>query len=609
MLSKAINPSPRATNARQKVTASCDQAMQWVPDAFDSWLDRKFTCQEQLVAAITGGGHGRKITTSGSFSGVGSPEIADDCFGNCSRLWLESIGLPKDKADKALSFEHMWAIEWDKSCTTELQIGFPGMCVFSNILEFAPPRLHAAVGLGSSTSWPPAKLRKVLPTCEVRSTAYCTTHKKMCVATSCHKHVAGSPCTDASSFGDGLQFEGKQAKFFYIWIAMRRKLREPLVIHENVPQFGDAELRSLLGDLYCICRITTCPTKLGWCSRRPRQFCILILKAWVYQTLAPLEVHRSPQAVHAHLQLEDCFLSGFVRKCGFQFQEYMIGDPEQIEHDCRWAASRKSVVERHSDAKNNISFSRDRKDGFLAALSLPERKRVCIFTRMFGAHAAFDLSQSEKRPLRSSKGNLPTVLKNVGLLYVPKAAGAADEEGRWFIPQELFTSMGYPITQHHVELLGGTRCAFSNGVTAPQQRSHRSMSNQCGNAMNINAIGAVQVICLLQLPQLGSIVDVSKATVIAKSFIGSLMDARAVAADHQSGSDLELDAQSLMRATAPQTHALPLACLTGHRSSHVSMAPKDGQHKKVSKVHCKHKKFDDAVSSTARRPFARLGKR
>jgi len=507
-----LRPSPAGADPLPAVH-STDTAMAWAVHGMNRIIQKHISSPEKLMAVLTN----RHLTTSGSFSGVASPEIADDMLVASAQTFLASQGmLAAEVQSTAISFEHMWAIEWDSKCAAELRAQYPNMCVFSNILDFTPARLRHCVGLDGGKELPAQVIKPLLTHCTPKRSAWCQTHSGYCCIRVCHKHVAGSPCTDASSYGDGLMFNGSQSKYFYLWCAMRRQLREPLVVHENVPRFGIAELDDVLGDLYIIIRIPLCPTQLGWRGRRPRQFCVMILKAWVYSASAGTNIPPPPRTssmVVEHLALEECIRHIFFRTARFDYVEYMNAGEAAVVADRAWAASRKSVIARHAQTaeavRANAEFASDDALGFFAALTLVERHRAVDFESRFGAHVAFDLSKSDKLPLKASNDNLPTLLKSVGLLFVTDAPydfpSLGSGQGRWFIPQELLTSMGFPISRQHQQVTG-VSCQFSEGHRAPPSRTHRSVSNQAGNAIHINAIGAVQMVCLLQLGGLGATV-------------------------------------------------------------------------------------------------------
>ena len=62
-------------------------------------------------------------------------------------------------------------------------------------------------------------------------------------------------------------------------------LREKVWVHENVVLFGEAEMVSILGDLYICVRVVLDCSRLGWAIDRNRQFIIGISKEWIYPLL------------------------------------------------------------------------------------------------------------------------------------------------------------------------------------------------------------------------------------------------------------------------------------------------------------------------------------
>eukprot|EP00969_Alexandrium_andersonii_P097670 4312394-Alexandrium_andersonii.AAC.1 len=68
-------------------------------------------------------------------------------------------------------------------------------------------------------------------------TAWCVRCGAYCKAIQAHKHTAGSPCTDHSSFGKREAMAGKQAKVFVAWTMQRRQIREP-IWGGNLKQFA-----------------------------------------------------------------------------------------------------------------------------------------------------------------------------------------------------------------------------------------------------------------------------------------------------------------------------------------------------------------------------------
>ena len=61
---------------------------------------------------------------------------------------------------------------------------------------------------------------------------------------------------------------------------MRRKLKERVIILENVVRYGSEEIRMHLGDLYIVIRAEGNTNTMGWSIDRLRQLLLLILKVW-----------------------------------------------------------------------------------------------------------------------------------------------------------------------------------------------------------------------------------------------------------------------------------------------------------------------------------------
>ena len=92
-----------------------------------------------------------------------------------------------------------------------------------------------------------------------------------------------------------------------------------------------------------------------------------------------------------------------------------------------------------------------------------------------------------------------TIMRNVGLVWVTSAQ-------RWYVPEELFVSMGFPVTSEAIAACG-VDCQFSR--TRPSEdvsslRSRRSSVQQVGNGMHVNVIGSVLATISLYFPEAGS---------------------------------------------------------------------------------------------------------
>ena len=206
--------------------------------------------------------HGRVWRVSSACSGVGTEVVAARMISYAYQKMLDNNGQDL----RAVHFEHTWAVEKNKAAQEELLCLRPNDCLFENLLDFLPPHLRRMM-----ETMPSSQQREVLSTAKLQSSAWCINHGKHCPATTCHIHVAGTPCTDHSKLGKNSQFQGEQATTFWVWCAQRRMLKEPLVIHENVLEFGVEELEKILGDIYVWVRIVVNPIDEGYASVRLRQ--------------------------------------------------------------------------------------------------------------------------------------------------------------------------------------------------------------------------------------------------------------------------------------------------------------------------------------------------
>ena len=86
-------------------------------------------------------------------------------------------------------------------------------------------------------------------------------------------HLAGSPCVDYSEMGNGEGVAGHTIAYFLTWAAIRRKVQEPVIIHECVREFCEWLLLDEL-PMYFIDYIVLSPSDLGWPIARQRSWCV-----------------------------------------------------------------------------------------------------------------------------------------------------------------------------------------------------------------------------------------------------------------------------------------------------------------------------------------------
>ena len=116
-------------------------------------------------------------------------------------------------------------------------------------------------------------------------------------------------------------------------------------------------------------------------------------------------------------------------------------------------------------------------------------------------------------------GALHTIIRNNGLIWIPAPWN------RWMCPSEIMTSMGFPISDEAVKAASGVTCQFSRATStsiAHPLRTRRSVTNQAGNAMHVNAIGCVIACATILEPNLGTRAQSSSA---AQQSFGKMLHA------------------------------------------------------------------------------------
>ena len=181
------------------------------------WVDRglsraaRATGPRVLHDILTNSG---EIIISGAFEGVKTACIAAAFITKGCERWLDQ------PTGHAPTFKSIWSLEWNRSCQHEISAWDKHMtddsCCFGDILDFTPKKYRKLVGLDGGKELHSKKMGEKLCKCHVKTHEWCHVHSKMCRIKSADIHVAGSPCTDHSTFGCGKKFKGHKAKFFYI---------------------------------------------------------------------------------------------------------------------------------------------------------------------------------------------------------------------------------------------------------------------------------------------------------------------------------------------------------------------------------------------------------
>ena len=187
------------------IAVSClDDCFGWCEDALNKIIKFEILPDGGLDALTSS----EELCTSTAFSGIGSSETADDIITNAT---ITAAGRP------LLKNCPLWAVEKDKKCLEELLV-LPSTPrhIFTDIFDFVPKKHRTKFGMsltptvGQTVAAPAQTLRKMISAGDIRmeTSAWCARCGSVCEVRESFKHAAGSPCTDLSTFGKRLLFEG-----------------------------------------------------------------------------------------------------------------------------------------------------------------------------------------------------------------------------------------------------------------------------------------------------------------------------------------------------------------------------------------------------------------
>ena len=532
---------------------SLEESFAWARHAYQRMHMALSERGESLLPLVTQ----RVVHTSSAFSGVGGSENADAIVAAAANSYVQQHCPTKPM--QPICFRPLYAVEVNSQCQRELMAlnSHGPECLFADMADFCPNELREKVGLaGGPATLPIEEQRRVLCGCCPRSHAWCLKHKTMCALQRAHVHKAGSHCTMHSSMGKRQAFEGNQIVYFWIWVAMRRFLKEPVVLHENVVSFGIEVFEAELGDLYVCIRCVHNVSDLGHAVERVRQIVVLLLKVMIYPALRDPRINTTlrpvlttntsyraatttqtsgskmstttsiaasttparvaqdaglpatTQSAQQALKLQADFASCFFRRARFTLGAYLIATPEEFEEELRWARSRPGVKRRHS---TGCEFE-DPIDSPLAALTANERRFWHQYTLKYPGETGDVTQNPSYRAMKSNNGKLNTLIANVGFVVLPESVSPTQ---RWLTAQELLTCQGYPISlECQAAAAGGVgqvTTQFSRGHPAPAGRTTKSQRKQAGNAMHLNHIGAWAQLLCAKLPSLGLSTDATEA--------------------------------------------------------------------------------------------------
>ena len=260
----------------QRVETVHDSFM-WGRDAFTKLLDGNIMNWDQLLFCMTD----RKLLMSDSYSGICANVTADSYIKNAAGSFVagRDATLFKDSVD-AIEFDHLYSVEIKAKNRAEIIAHPDGPdCVFTNLLDFCEKRHRRACGLDGGKELRADELEALLPRSSVILDGFCERHNRICRMKSADGHTAGHTCVDHSAMGRHAGKMGKHMKVFFIFVALRRRLKEKVLWLENVLSFGITTIEKHLGDLYFMVRVETSPLSLGWQVERKRQIVVCFLKA------------------------------------------------------------------------------------------------------------------------------------------------------------------------------------------------------------------------------------------------------------------------------------------------------------------------------------------
>ena len=122
------------------------------------------------------------------------------------------------------------------------------------------------------------------------------------------------------------------------------------------------------------------------------------------------------------------------------------------------------------------------------------RKHLHASEKMMPYEACDTNHNPLKRCAYSSKGNLVTLISNIGVIFAPAEQGSDEsDEGRRFLPTELWTAQGFPVSESCIRAASGTVTQFSRGSAAPGCRTLNEQMKQVGNGVHMLFVGAFNV--------------------------------------------------------------------------------------------------------------------
>ncbi|CAK0797467.1 unnamed protein product, partial [Prorocentrum cordatum] len=402
---------------------------------------------------------------STAFSGIDAPGTAYSLMGQAVADLIkakcgESIPVPRAS--------HIHAIEYDAACKAELMAAPHGpQCLFSNIVEFGADAIQPwllSVGKAARHNSKNSKTNQnaavggvgvydalcptVLAGFAVKNAAHCCVHGRTCFLKSAHAHIAGTPCTDESKMGHQMGgLDGNTTLYFLIWVGLRIRLQEPVIVQENVKGFSTGFLTHLLGKWYDVEDVVLQSTSYGFPAMRTRKFVVLTHKFKVAATRCSLT----------------SFTRALERTTSLTWKAFFVDDADSLKDELRWALARKLKQDRNLSkseqaAELDVAMAR-----FDAGASETFEKLLLAFevgtlseyrARYGGKPWSLHQNPATGRSHAGSRTALPCLIRNSSLIWGDDVAGGMN---RWLTPRELLASQGFPT---FAWMYGADQCSF-----------------------------------------------------------------------------------------------------------------------------------------------------
>ena len=373
-----------------------------------------------------------RLTLSTSFSGTGGAELARHggalCLGHMRA--------------RPLGCTTLWACDSDQECRYELRmLPEPPQCVLGDVTACIRNDVRSEL-TRHAHNMRYEKLQQIGRSPKLLLNKWprgcCAMHPDQeCEVKKADIHAAGTECPTWSKQGRKDGCSGTRVLAWISWVALRRKLQELIIFHENVPEFPLSLLESELGDIYLVLpqfSHVVCPSKFGQPCERPRRLTLLWHKSLVVN-------HPAKNALLLQTSWKQ-YTEMAERTCKLTWEVYFVADDddEEVQSELAWSLQRpglkhdmeKSPSARPKRAEWELSaFDRSLNDWEVRNIQKYEelnrgQPMICAVGQSADKHATHN----------KMKTTMPTIIRNPTLYYSSK-------HRRWLTPSELRTVHNY----------------------------------------------------------------------------------------------------------------------------------------------------------------------